>query len=506
MRRCVLSLLGWIVLVSAWVCLQAETPVPRKLVSESWHERRTEQGKMGFTHQATFLIEVDGRSLYRTELRSLVRYLRSGDPYTSEDREYCVETAEGKIVELGYKAALGKSQFLIVRGKSRGDMLLLEVLDQEEKQTIFKQEVPWDDQALGLAAHDRLLKDRELTPGQTITFRYFQSTMNRVIPTTYTVLGPRQIQYGGESRDVIALRQSYPKEIYFDPSELFIDPQTREVLRAEEESSGFGLVFQEKVTKAQALKEFKPEVKDVEAPILINKPIQPFRRGGPKELIIKVQHDSDDEVATLFVAEDRQEVIKAEGHTVQMRLRHKAPLSKDEPAPPEPVPDAEYTESNFYIRSDDPMVIALAKKAVGDEKEPRFQMRLIRQWVRRNVKGGYEVPFATADEVARTLEGDCTEMGVLVAAMGRAVGIPTRVCFGLVYDQENPGFGGHLWTEAYVDGRWEVFDGAGVIQMLGAAYLKVGHFSLKGVINPEELTAVRRAFAGKMKIEWTESK
>jgi hypothetical protein len=133
-------------------------------------------------------------------------------------------------------------------------------------------------------------------------------------------------------------------------------------------------------------------------------------------------------------------------------------------------------------------------------------LKLIRTLVNRNVKGHYEVPFATADEVARTREGDCTEMGCLAAALGRAVGIPTRVAFGLVYDQHEPGFGGHLWTEAYLDGRWEAWDPTGVLQGLGAAYLKVGGYSLAGVLNPDELTSVRRAFAGKMIVEIKEVK
>lgn len=486
--------------------VRADTPSSRKLISECWYERRTDKGKMGYLHQATYLVEVDGRKIYRSEQRDLLKYLRSGDPYTAEDSQYCVETEDGQVLELGYKTALGKNQFLIVRGKPKGDVLLLEVLDQQGLKTIFEQTVPWDKRAIGLAAQDRLLAGKELKPGQIIAFHYFQTSMNRVIPSTFTVIGSQQITIGGELRPVIAIRQSYPKDIYFDPSDLFIDPQSRELLRTQEESSGFGVLIQDKVTQSQALAEFTPEVKDVESPILINKPIKPFRRGGPKELIIKVSHDTDDDIATLFVPDGRQEVIKAMGKTVELRLRTKPQVNKDEPTPDDPKPPQEFLASNFYIRSDAAEVIALAKKAVGDETDPRIRMRLIRNWVRRNVKGGYEVPFATADEVARTLEGDCTEMGVLSAAMGRALGIPTRICFGLVYDNDNPGFGGHLWTEAYVKGHWEVFDATGVVHMLGAAYLKVGHYSLHGVINPDELTPVRRAFAGKMHVELVENR
>jgi len=65
------------------------------------------------------------------------------------------------------------------------------------------------------------------------------------------------------------------------------------------------------------------------------------------------------------------------------------------------------------------------------------------------------VGFATASEVARTREGDCTEHAVLLAAMLRADGIPARVASGLVFVDSFAGreniFGYHMWTQALVE-------------------------------------------------------
>jgi len=69
------------------------------------------------------------------------------------------------------------------------------------------------------------------------------------------------------------------------------------------------------------------------------------------------------------------------------------------------------------------------------------------------------VGFASAADVARTKEGDCSEHGVLLAAMLRADGIPSRVVSGLVYVDEFLGaegvFGYHMWTQ----GLFEDADG-----------------------------------------------
>lgn len=70
--------------------------------------------------------------------------------------------------------------------------------------------------------------------------------------------------------------------------------------------------------------------------------------------------------------------------------------------------------------------------------------------------------FSAVDALARGT-GDCTEDAVVLAALGRAAGIPTKVASGLVYSREryhgvSNVFMPHSWTLAYVDGAWRSFD------------------------------------------------
>lgn len=66
------------------------------------------------------------------------------------------------------------------------------------------------------------------------------------------------------------------------------------------------------------------------------------------------------------------------------------------------------------------------------------------------------VGLASAGEVAQTAQGDCTEHAVLLAALLRAEGIPSRTVSGLIYiDQflgEEGVFGYHMWTQAWLPG------------------------------------------------------
>lgn len=92
----------------------------------------------------------------------------------------------------------------------------------------------------------------------------------------------------------------------------------------------------------------------------------------------------------------------------------------------------------------------------------------------------FSTALATASEVARSLEGDCTEHAVLLAALLRARGIPSRVAIGLVYAPRHSGFAGHMWTEAFLDGRWVPLDATLGRGGIAATHIKMSDSSLAG--------------------------
>jgi hypothetical protein len=72
--------------------------------------------------------------------------------------------------------------------------------------------------------------------------------------------------------------------------------------------------------------------------------------------------------------------------------------------------------------------------------------------------------YADAVEALHTGSGDCTEYAVLLAALARAQGIPTRVVAGLVYSSRFTGkkdvFNPHMWVQAWDGARWRSYDAA----------------------------------------------
>ncbi|MFG0328543.1 MAG: transglutaminase family protein [Phycisphaerales bacterium] len=144
-------------------------------------------------------------------------------------------------------------------------------------------------------------------------------------------------------------------------------------------------------------------------------------------------------------------------------------LTIDTRGPNHADPDADIealTGSNSYLNADDEEVRRLARQATREVRggAPIERARAMRDFVFKYVdEKSLSVGFATASEVARERSGDCSEHGVLLAAMMRADGIPARVVSGLIYADEFAGargiFGYHMWAQALIDGRWVDFDG-----------------------------------------------
>lgn len=116
-----------------------------------------------------------------------------------------------------------------------------------------------------------------------------------------------------------------------------------------------------------------------------------------------------------------------------------------------------------WLNHDAPEVQALLVDLELDS-DPAQRMRQLQNLVNRHIANkNLRIGYASASDAARLREGDCTEHAVLLAALGRAAKVPTRVVTGLAYTSD---FGGkpslvpHAWTAAWTGKHWQAFDAA----------------------------------------------
>jgi hypothetical protein len=122
-------------------------------------------------------------------------------------------------------------------------------------------------------------------------------------------------------------------------------------------------------------------------------------------------------------------------------------------------------QPSAYVESDNPEIVAAARRIVGDKTDAVQVARAIERWTSRRISGKtLAMGYSSAVTTLHTRKGDCKEHAVLTAALCRAAGIPCRVITGIAY---TPKFGdleqrfiGHAWNQAYVGGHWIMLDAA----------------------------------------------
>jgi transglutaminase-like putative cysteine protease len=135
------------------------------------------------------------------------------------------------------------------------------------------------------------------------------------------------------------------------------------------------------------------------------------------------------------------------------------------PSPVAAVPSAEYLQQLYlrpsrYCPSDHIVGFAVAEFGTGNDVGAR--VAAITEWVRLRV--GY-VPGSSsvhdsAEDTLLTGVGTCRDFAHLGVALCRATGIPAR--FAAVYAPGLFPMDFHAVFEAYVDGRWRVYDATGL--------------------------------------------
>jgi hypothetical protein len=126
---------------------------------------------------------------------------------------------------------------------------------------------------------------------------------------------------------------------------------------------------------------------------------------------------------------------------------------------------AEALRPTTWLQSDHPRLRAIAapvaRQAIPDAQRMEILARRVQE---RMPQIDFTGHFSALDALSRGA-GDCSEAAALLAALGRAAGIPTRVANGLVYSRAryhgvSNVFMPHSWVIAWVDGEWRSFDAA----------------------------------------------
>ncbi len=502
MPRLVVGLLALCALTRPALADRPAVQPAEKTIEEIWEAAYLEDTKAGNVHTVTRAVTQDGQQILRTSMELSLTVRRFNDTIRLRMLTGDEENAQGKVTGVFMKQYIGKEQALQMDGVVKGNRLQVRVNGANGQ--LNKQE-PWNNSVVGLYRQRHLFGDKKLKPGDTFVYQSFVPEATTVMRVHVRAVRFEDVPLPSTHRKQRLLRvEEVPEKVegvQLPGLTLWLDA-AYEPVRSEVEMPGLGKLTLVRTTREVASARGAAPTIDIGRNQLIPLNRRIVRPYEVRSAVYRIRVKGDDDPASTFAQDDRQEIRNVDGDTFELHVHVRRPRENPDAKPAR----EEYLKSSYFINCADVEVKRLARQAVGAEPDPWRKALRIERWVHDHMQNkNYTEAFATSDHVAQTLEGDCTEHSVLAAAMCRAVGVPSRAAVGLLYVDDasrGPVMGFHMWSEVYVRGQWLPIDATLGEGFVDATHLKIADHSWYNVNDLKPLLPVMRLLGqGKVTIE-----
>ncbi|MEX2288346.1 MAG: transglutaminase family protein [Planctomycetaceae bacterium] len=435
---------------------------------DRWQVINVDNQRVGYAHTMTSTIQQGSVSIVRTTTDEKLKIVRSGDPLEISVMLTTEETVSGDLVSYHLQLKNPPAAPTVATGRVKGNRLEIETNVAGRKSSSW---IDWQSDVKSPAYPERLIHTSPLKPGETRRFRVLSPEFSKIMSLEWVADRSRTVKlFDGTRQDLLAIRvtNSLTPQI---PLRAYVDA-SGEIHKVETELLGKPMETYT-VSAEEAMKELSGQAFDIGLASLVKSGVL---KGGHRttKAVYRISIPGNDP-AKSFPEGPTQHAKKVDNGTIELTVTALAipTLAKRIPGQPE------YLMPTRFLQSDDSHVIEHARHAASGHGNPVDVAVSLEKYVHRKLaKKNFSTALASAAEVAKTLEGDCTEHAVLLAAMLRARDIPSRVAMGLVYIEGAEAFGGHMWTEAWLDGRWIPLDATLGRGGIGAGHLKMADSSL----------------------------
>ncbi len=464
-----------------------------------------------------------------TEVVNQSQFLRDGEPFAMESVSHFVEDADGNALTFTHAYSIGEQRLLEAQGQFSKNALSVQMSGTQAQST---RQTPLERHNFHFPAGRGLEKlyqqhftDRE---GSRFGFQSLSlSNRPELINTDVTVLGLEA--FADDSGTPPTKARKYQLKNAPNPAATNTKPlpaQTANIVTEWRNAHGQLLKAQSgnpshmdmvRVSR-RAVREAGPVTLDIvhDSEILTQKIDQPRLATEAVYRITPIVGDPVN-LQALLPASGMQALIatpagkESAEHPQSVYLK----VAQSDPATllgeyPTPF-SQQYLQSTPYLQADDPQIVQTAAAVAGDEKRTWFAARRLQQWVYQNItEKNLTLGFGSAKETLVQRHGDCTEHAVLLAALTRALGIPSRVAVGLIYLPSAESLTGkfvyHMWTEVYVadgkqPGQWVDLDATNPQEIPDATHIKIADSALSDSSDLESLTDTVVGAMGHIQVE-----
>ncbi len=429
--------------------------------------------QVGYTHLTTERVSIDGDLHVRYRYQDELKMKRFQDTTVVRSRLECLEDAAGDLVRFHSQVDTGPSG-MITQGHVDQGRLHMELQTAGRTE---HQEITWQSGWGGFFADHRSLRAQPMKPRET-------RRLKALLPILHQV---GEIQLEAVGYESVPLLEGTKQLLRIDMTTIVGPTHLRSIIWCDERGNVWktrDLQLDLEAFRCDRETALRPVSGDgfdlgdstvVRVPQSLAAPHQTTRAVYRARL-------PDVEIGQTFIRDGSQSLRVIDRDTVELTveaIRPERPARFPDSAWTEPTPADR--QSTAMIQSDDARIVRMAAEVAPQETDPWRLACELERYVKRTVQlKNYSTAMATAAEVAESLEGDCTEHAMLLAALCRARQIPARVAIGLVYHPPAQGFAYHMWTEVWIEDRWIGLDATLGQGGIGAAHLKLAVSSMEG--------------------------
>jgi hypothetical protein len=444
---------------------------------DDYYEAQFLQGsKVGYAHVQRSLVVAGDRNLVVTASTTRLTVKREGQPVTQEFFCSSTDTVGGQLVRFETKLSGGGGN-AVTRGRVAGAVLELEITTLGRTET---REIPWDAAWGGFYAVEGSLQRTPMKPGEKRKLKAIVPFYLQVADISLEAVDYEQTPLLSDQQELLRIKET----IQLGGDTQIVSwkwcDRAGETLKSQMIGGIGGESY--RTSKEIAVGDPKDVAFDLfrTTTVPVDHPLTDAPRA--RKIVYRVQMDEGDP-GKEFADGPGQSRKRVDDHTIELtvlRQRLEDKVSSQEPAPS---PGPADRQPNSLIQSDDDEIKRLAQSVAPHEKDGAKLAAALEKFVDGYiVKSDYSSALATAAEVARSRQGDCTEHAFLLAALCRARGLPARVVIGLVLVGEptQRGFAYHMWNEVWIDGRWAPLDATQGRGGIDAVHLKLRDANLDG--------------------------
>ncbi|MFK7740304.1 MAG: transglutaminase family protein [Planctomycetota bacterium] len=493
MKKTLFAVLAWFSLAPMLIGQGATKPV---VLEDLWYVMRMQGGEVGYLHSRS----VQSGDRIETVITTEMKIKRLGSTVEVESRSASVERSDdGKLIEVSMSSKMSNQDSESRATFGDGMAKIVTKLMGRERE----REIEVDDGVIGPWRLSRMLVGEDLQPGRKAEAVTFAAELDGIVGMDILVVGEEEVTVLGEKVTLVKTESRMEKMPFTTTSWLRRDGT---VVRTMVPMAGIKME-QDLATRQQALaavgkSELSPDV--FQATMIVAKRSVPFARTA-SAATVAVRSKESGRPVQIVESNGQRVVSRGDDGVVTMRLERRVPPTGHAGRRPLALAAANAAgvggslAASTMLQSDEPEIRELAQQAVGDERDAWAAAQKIESWVFEHITNkNFGVGMASALEVCRDREGDCSEHAMLLAAMCRAVGIPARVAMGVVY--LGGIWGGHAWNEVYVDGQWYPLDATMGYGSADPLRLQMVSMSLQEGSMAEEFMQLMAAF-GRLDIE-----